>query len=77
MQNINTLNNFNIIRLTLAILVFLAHWNVLTSQKLSNPIFHLSGYAVDMFFIVSGFLVFWSYDRDQNNWSRYHKKVKQ
>lgn len=74
MQKFNTLNNFNILRLALAILVFFAHWNILTSQKLSNPLFHLSGYAVDMFFIVSGFLVFWSYDRDQNKKHFYIKR---
>ncbi|KFL34043.1 MULTISPECIES: acyltransferase [unclassified Sulfurospirillum] len=59
-------NNFDLIRLILAILVFFAHWNILTAQSFSLIIFHLSGYAVDMFFIVSGFLIFWSFDVDQN-----------
>lgn len=44
-------NNFDLLRLILAILVYFAHWNTLTSQSLSNPLFHLSGFAVDMFFI--------------------------
>ncbi len=66
MKTIHTNNNFDILRLILAFLVYFAHWNILTSQQSSNPVFHLSGYAVDMFFIVSGFLVFWSFDNDQN-----------
>ncbi len=74
MQKTSTENNFDILRLILAILVFLAHWNILTSQKLSNPFFHLSGYAVDMFFIVSGFLIFWSFDNDQHKKYFYIKR---
>lgn len=66
MQKINIDNNFDILRLILAVLVFFAHWNILTSQNISNQLFHLSGYAVHMFFIVSGFLIFWSFDADQN-----------
>ena len=71
---LNNSNNFDIFRLLLAILVFFAHWNILTSQELSNPLFHLSGYAVDMFFIVSGFLIFWSFDADQNKKHFYIKR---
>jgi len=66
MKTLSLNNNFDILRLILAFLVYFAHWNILTSQQSSNPVFHLSGYAVDMFFIVSGFLVFWSFDNDQN-----------
>ena len=67
-------NNFDILRLILAILVFFAHWNILTSQDISNPLFHLSGFAVDMFFVVSGFLIFWSFDADQNKKYFYIKR---
>ncbi|QKF76876.1 acyltransferase family protein [Arcobacter defluvii] len=67
-------NNFDILRLILAILVFFAHWNILTSQDISNPLFNLSGYAVHMFFIVSGFLIFWSFDADQNKKHFYIKR---
>ena len=74
MQKINIDNNFDILRLLLAILVFFAHWNILTSQELSNSLFHLSGFAVDMFFIVSGFLIFWSFDSDQNKKHFYIKR---
>ena len=67
-------NNLNILRLLFAVLVFFAHWNILTSQELLNPLFHLSGFAVDMFFIVSGFLIFWSFDADQNKKHFYIKR---
>ena len=67
-------NNFDILRLILAVLVFFAHWNILTSQDISNQLFHLSGYAVHMFFIVSGFLIFWSFDADQNKKHFYTKR---
>ena len=66
MTKIALQNNFHIIRLILAILVFFTHWNILTNQNIQHILFHLSGYAVDMFFIVSGFLIFWSFDKDQN-----------
>ena len=74
MQKINIDNNFDILRLILAVLVFFAHWNILTSQDISNQLFHLSGYAVHMFFIVSGFLIFWSFDADQNKKHFYIKR---
>ena len=74
MQKINIDNNFDILRLVLAILVYFAHWNILTSQDISNQLFHLSGYAVHMFFIVSGFLIFWSFDADQNKKNFYIKR---
>ena len=74
MKTLSINNNFDILRLTLAILVYLAHWNILTSQDISNPFFHLSGFAVDMFFIVSGFLIFWSFDNDQNKKHFYIKR---
>jgi peptidoglycan/LPS O-acetylase OafA/YrhL len=74
MKNLSINNNFDILRLILAILVFFAHWNILTSQDISNPLFHLSGFAVDMFFIVSGFLIFWSFDADQNKKHFYIKR---
>ncbi len=74
MKSVSLNNNFDILRLALAILVYFAHWNILTSQELSNPLFHLSGFAVDMFFIVSGFLIFWSFDADQNKKHFYIKR---
>lgn len=74
MQKLRIQNNFDILRLLLAILVYFAHWNILTSRNISNLLFHLSGFAVDMFFIVSGFLIFWSFDADQNKKHFYIKR---
>ncbi|MFW3346081.1 acyltransferase family protein [Aliarcobacter butzleri] len=71
---ISTKNNFDILRLVLAILVYFAHWNTLSVQNIEIFIFKLSGFAVDMFFVVSGFLIFWSYENDQNNKNFYIKR---
>lgn len=71
---IKTDNNFDILRLLLSIFVFFTHWNNLTEQNISNPLFHFGGYAVDIFFIVSGFLIFWSFDNDQNKKYFYIKR---
>lgn len=73
-MTINNYNNFDILRLVLSVLVFFAHWNTLTHQEISNDLFHLSKFAVDMFFIVSGFLIFWSFDNDQNKNHFYIKR---
>lgn len=62
----STTNNFDILRFVLAIFVFFYHWNILASQHNESEIFHLGSYAVDMFFIISGFLISWSFDNDQN-----------
>lgn len=67
-------NNFDILRLLLAILVFFAHWNILTNQQFDSFIFKQGDLAVHLFFIVSGFLIFWSYDTDQNNKRFYIKR---
>ncbi|MCG3663342.1 acyltransferase [Aliarcobacter butzleri] len=71
---ISTKNNFDILRLILAVLVYFAHWNTLSAQNIEIFIFKLSGFAVDMFFVVSGFLIFWSYENDQNNKNFYIKR---
>ena len=71
---ISTKNNFDILRLILAVLVYFAHWNTLSVQNIEIFIFRLSGFAVDMFFVVSGFLIFWSYENDQNNRNFYIKR---
>jgi peptidoglycan/LPS O-acetylase OafA/YrhL len=68
------INNFDLLRLVLAFFVFLAHWNFLTGQHIDTSLFHLGDYAVDMFFIVSGFLIFWSFDNDQNKKHFYIKR---
>ena len=67
-------NNFDTLRLFLAVLVFFGHWNILTNQNIDYIFFHMETYAVDMFFIVSGFLIFWSFDNDQNKKHFYIKR---
>lgn len=51
-------NNFDIIRLILAILVGLYHWNILIAYNSGNLFFNFGEIAVDCFFIISGFLIF-------------------
>lgn len=68
------INNFDILRLFLAVLVFFGHWNILTNQNIDYIFFHMETYAVDMFFVVSGFLIFWSFDNDQNKKHFYIKR---
>ena len=68
------INNFDILRLVLAVLVFFAHWNILTSQKISFVLFSIGDLAVHLFFIVSGFLIFLSFDADQNKKHFYIKR---
>ena len=67
-------NNFNNIRNLLAILVFITHWNILTGFDSELLIFHLSGFAIDSFFVVSGFLIWWSFDSDNNFYNFYLKR---
>ena len=59
-------NNFDLIRLILAITVFIVHTAILTELPVYNHIasFLNSSIAVYAFFIVSGFLIFMSYDNN-------------
>lgn len=59
-------NNLDLLRLCLAFFVFMFHWNGLTSQNITNVFFNLGHISVDMFFIVSGFLIFWSFDKNKD-----------
>lgn len=74
MVSLSRSNNFDSLRLLLAVLVFFSHWSILTSRNIEYFLFHLSGFAVDSFFIVSGFLIFWSFDNDQNKKHFYIKR---
>jgi peptidoglycan/LPS O-acetylase OafA/YrhL len=65
-MTLNKYNNLDILRLIFALFVFIGHWNFLTANASDNPFFHLEVIGVDGFFIISGFLIFWSYKRDQN-----------
>lgn len=67
-------NNFDLIRNILSFLVFFTHWNLLTSIDSTFFIFHLSGISIDMFFVASGFLIWWSYNADKNNSNFYIKR---
>lgn len=58
-------NNFDFIRLILAMIVCLVHAAELSQQSLLKPIGLVlsSKLAVDAFFVISGFLIFMSYER--------------
>ena len=66
-------NNFDLLRVILSVLVALAHFNMLSGLNSDFFIFKLSGVSVDAFFVVSGFLVSWSFASD-NNLLRYSIK---
>ena len=67
-------NNFDLMRLLLAILVVFTHWNILTGSNSDYFIFHLSGVAIDSFFILSGYVVWSSWQRDPSVKNFYIKR---
>jgi len=74
MKNKTDTNNFDLIRNILSFLVFFTHWNILTAGDNEFFLFHLSGIAIDLFFVVSGFLIWWSYNADRNISNFYLKR---
>ncbi len=74
MKNKESSNNFDLIRNVLSFLVFFTHWNILTNSGYDFVLFHLSGVAIDVFFVVSGFLIWWSYNADKNIVNFYLKR---
>jgi peptidoglycan/LPS O-acetylase OafA/YrhL len=76
-------NNFDFIRLMLAILVILSHSYALgTGSERNEPINLITrgqttsgGLAVDSFFILSGFLITQSWQRSRSIWSYLRKRV--
>jgi peptidoglycan/LPS O-acetylase OafA/YrhL len=58
-------NNFDLLRLLFAYLVLFYHANVLFAIGFTSSLFDLPGVAVDGFFIISGFLIAWSFERDR------------
>ncbi len=68
MADIPHKNNFDLLRLTLAFSVCLAHLAEVSGVSEFRPLalYFNSGVAVDCFFIVSGFLIFRSYNRSPN-----------
>lgn len=78
-----TENSFNILRLTLAILVILSHsYEIKYSGRSHEPLTQLFGsisfgeFAVDCFFIVSGYLIASSWQGEQNVSSYLMKRVR-
>lgn len=78
-----TENSFNILRLTLAILVILSHsYEIKYSGRSHEPLTQLFGsisfgeFAVDCFFIVSGYLIASSWQGEQNISSYLSKRIR-
>jgi len=71
-------NNFDLLRLVLAFSVCLAHLSEVSGVPEFRPLkqFFYSGVAVDCFFVVSGFLIFRSYNRSSNLLSYCNKRVR-
>jgi peptidoglycan/LPS O-acetylase OafA/YrhL len=71
-------NNFDLIRLALAMIVCLVHAAELSEQSVLKPIglFLSSKLAVDGFFVISGFLIFMSYERSSSLRSYLSKRAK-
>jgi peptidoglycan/LPS O-acetylase OafA/YrhL len=55
-------NNFTLVRLILATMVVFGHFKVLPGLSRANYVYGYADFAVDAFFIVSGFLVYGSFD---------------
>jgi len=58
----NEYNNFTVLRLILSLLVVLGHFITLPSAAPANGLFGYADFAVDTFFVVSGYLIFASFD---------------
>ncbi len=74
----NRENNFDLLRLTFALIVFFVHAAVLTQNPNFKPIAHYlsSELAVDGFFIISGFLILMSYEYTKSLNEYYIKRVR-
>lgn len=76
-------NNFDSIRMALAVLVIFSHSYPLSSRAgASEPFLPLTHgqanggrIAVDLFFIISGFLITASYERSRTTWSYMKKRI--
>lgn len=68
-------NNFGIIRLLLATLVVLGHALILSGPSEGYGIFGYTDFAVDAFFIVSGFLIYASFDKEPVFISFYLRRI--
>src|SRR5438128_2715548 len=59
-------NNFTILRLVLALMVVFGHFHILAGAHAPPWPFNYAAAAVDCFFVVSGYLVSHSFDRDSD-----------
>jgi peptidoglycan/LPS O-acetylase OafA/YrhL len=71
-------NNFDVIRLALAFIVFLAHSYDLSQSSDLKPLVSLlsSRVAVEAFFVISGFLIIMSYERSRSLPNYAQKRVR-
>lgn len=80
MSSLNSLrnNNFDLLRVLFAVIVFFVHAYVLSKNDLLAPlmVFLSSDIAVKSFFVVSGFLIFMSYENSQSLASYTSKRVR-
>ena len=70
-----TLNNFTLLRLLLALMVVLGHFKLLSGTAYPPFPFNLADAAVDCFFVVSGFLITGSYERCHGLGSFYVRRI--
>ncbi len=78
MTDIPHKNNFDLLRLFLAFSVCFAHLGEVSGISTFLPLanYFYSGIAVDCFFVVSGFLIFRSFDRSSSVLSYLNKRVR-
>jgi peptidoglycan/LPS O-acetylase OafA/YrhL len=71
-------NNFDLLRLALAFSVCLSHLGEVSGTQAFHPLawYFYSGVAVDCFFVVSGFLIFRSYQNSSGVLSYMNKRVR-
>ena len=76
-------NNFDFLRFVLAVLVIFAHsFSLLHPEKITEPLYRITnsqmGFAyisVNLFFVISGFLITASWIRSQGPWDFLRKRV--
>lgn len=71
----HTENNFTLLRLVLALLVVLGHFKILPGHRAESFWFSHADFAVDAFFVVSGYLIYASYDRTPETGSFYLRRL--
>ena len=78
MKIINKRNNFDLLRLLMALSVFFAHSAILTQSIQLRPLAYVfkASVAVDVFFVISGFLIFMSYERTNSLKDYFVKRVR-